>query len=356
MSAAESTSATRALMRLGASTATAVAMALDAICPEPVQRGEVAVVPAGESPFADLDGAAVAVSVAYVDGVTGGNVLLMTPRGARAIAAAMSGRPAPAGRAPDADAGAAASAEAGAAASPEAADAGAAAELGELELSAVAEAANQMFAAAASATGVVLGQDVEIAPPETRQLSAPAAAAADEAFDATPHAVVAAFEACGEPCRLVQLVPNAFVVRMTRALDEQGAEQLGDAATSARGGAGDDDAGAGEQRSLDEALRDVRVRVWAELGRTRVSLGEAPRLPAGAVLELDRKADDPVDLYVNGRRFGSGRLVLTDEGEWALRLEEVAGRVPALAGSEHGVRPPAVASDPPAGDVSTKEQ
>jgi flagellar motor switch protein FliN/FliY len=44
------------------------------------------------------------------------------------------------------------------------------------------------------------------------------------------------------------------------------------------------------------------------------------------VLELDRKADDPVDLYVNGLRFASGRLVLTDEGEWAIRLAEIAGR------------------------------
>jgi len=44
------------------------------------------------------------------------------------------------------------------------------------------------------------------------------------------------------------------------------------------------------------------------------------------VLELDRKADDPVDLYVNGLRFASGTLVLTDDGEWALRLAEVAGR------------------------------
>jgi flagellar motor switch protein FliN len=43
------------------------------------------------------------------------------------------------------------------------------------------------------------------------------------------------------------------------------------------------------------------------------------------VLELDRKADEPVDLFVNGLRFASGTLVLTDDGEWALRLAEVAG-------------------------------
>ena len=310
-----------ALMRLGASTAEAVAKALDAICAAPVERGDVSVVPADESPFngfAFADGPAVAVSVHYVDGVTGGNVLLMSVRAARAVAAAMGG----AGEAPDGDAAPT-----------------------ELELSAVAEAANQMFAAAASATGVVLSQEVEIAPPDTRVLDD--VAAAREAFDATPHAVSATFRVFDEPCRLVQLVPNAFVVRMTRALDEQGTEQLsGDAGLSALGIAGRAEAGA--ERALDDALRDIRVRVWAELGRTRVSLGAAPQLPPGAVLELDRKADDPVDLYVNGLRFASGRLVLTDEGEWALRLEEVAGR-------REGVRPSAVTSESPVGDDSTRE-
>ncbi|HEX7290928.1 MAG TPA: hypothetical protein VF250_07340, partial [Conexibacter sp.] len=85
---------TEALMRLGASTAEAVAKALDAICSAPVERGDVSVVQADESPFngfAFADGPAVAVSVHYVDGVTGGNVLLMSVRAARAIAAAMGG-------------------------------------------------------------------------------------------------------------------------------------------------------------------------------------------------------------------------------------------------------------------------
>jgi len=307
MSPADVATTADALMRLGASTAEAVAKSLDAICPEPVERGDVTVVPGEDSPFDGFpfeDGPAVAVSVHYVDGVTGGNVLLITARGARAIAAAMGESPAPEDDAQPTD----------------------------LELSAVAEAANQMFAAAASATGVVLSQGVEIAPPDTRLLES--ADAAREAFDATPHAVSATFRACGEPCRLVQLVPNAFVVRMTRALDEQGSEQLsGGAGLSALGIA--DRVEPGEERRLDDALRDIRVRVWAELGRTRVSLGEAPELPPGAVLELDRKADDPVDLYVNGLRFASGRLVLTDEGEWALRLEEVAGRTAPAAGPDN---------------------
>lgn len=281
--------ANEALMRLGASTAEAIAKVLDAIGGEPVERGQVTVVPGDESPFAAVELPAVAVSVAYVDGVTGGNVLLTSPAAARRLAAAMGG-----GGAPGDDGE----------------------ELSELELSAVAEAANQMMAAASSATSVVLGQTVEIAPPEARVLHA--AEEAQELFDATPHATSTTFLLGGEACRLVQLVPNAFVVRMTRALGELSHEPAG--------GQGPGDAVAIDRRALGDALRDIRVRVWAELGRTHVPIGQAPALPPGAVVELDRKAEDPVDLYVNGLRLGSGRLVLTDEGEWALRLVEVAGR------------------------------
>lgn len=280
-----------ALMRLGASTAEAIAKVLDSLCPDQVERGDVSVINPDMNPFGTLETPAVAVSVAYVDGVTGGNVFLMTAKGARRIAASMMGEPAP-----DDDA----------------------TELSVLELSAVAEAANQMMAAAAAAIGVVLGQDVEIAPPETRLFNS--ASEATDAYEMAPHGTRATFRVCDEPCRLIQLVPNAFVVRMTRALDEMGVEHV---SGGAQNGA---EAEAEEQVALDDALRDIRVRVWAELGRTRVPLGQAPDMPAGTVLELDRKAEDPVDLYVNGLRFASGTLVLTEDGEWALRLAEVAGR------------------------------
>lgn len=282
-----------ALMRLGASTAEAIAKVLESLCPEQVERGDVSVLNPDTSPFATIEVPAVAVSVAYVDGVTGGNVFLMTATGARRIAASMMGMPAPEDDST---------------------------ELSVLELSAVAEAANQMMAAAAAAIGVVLGQEVEIAPPETRLFSRSSEAA--EAYEMAPHGTRATFRVCDEPCRLVQLVPNAFVVRMTRALDEMGVEHVSGDGAHANGDGGEP---IDERVALDEALRDIRVRVWAELGRTRLPLGSAPEMPAGHVLELDRKADEPVDLYVNGLRFASGTLVLTDDGEWALRLAEVAG-------------------------------
>jgi flagellar motor switch protein FliN/FliY len=82
---------------------------------------------------------------------------------------------------------------------------------------------------------------------------------------------------------------------------------------------GDDEAEAGIPRA---AIRSVPVRVWAELGRTRMPVGRAVDLASGAVVDLDRAPDDPVDLYVNGRRFATGRLLLVED-EWAVRVETV---------------------------------
>jgi len=71
-------------------------------------------------------------------------------------------------------------------------------------------------------------------------------------------------------------------------------------------------------------LREVRVRLWAELGRTRMALGRAVGLAPGEVVELDAAVDDPVDIFVNGVRLGNGHLVVGDDGEWAFRVAEVS--------------------------------
>jgi flagellar motor switch protein FliN/FliY len=84
-------------------------------------------------------------------------------------------------------------------------------------------------------------------------------------------------------------------------------------------------------------LRDVTVRVWAELGRARLPVGRAAGLGPGSVVELDREVDEPVDVYANGRRIGTGRLLLVEGGEWAVQLEQV---------SASGDRPPGGGSGP----------
>jgi flagellar motor switch/type III secretory pathway protein FliN len=199
-----------------------------------------------------------------------------------------------------------------------------------------------MMAAAAAAIGVVLGQPVGISPPDTRVLDDPTKA--DELYGSAPYATSTTFLIAGESCRLIQLVPSAFVVRMARAMDDLSAEQRATPGEGAAAGAGAEvsatNGANGASVSLQEALGDISLRVWAELGRARMPLGKALSMPLGAVVDLDRAADAPVDLYVNGLRFAQGHLVLTDDGEWAVCVDEVGGPPRATVGRNRLPRRP----------------
>jgi flagellar motor switch protein FliN len=279
-----------ALLRLGASTAEAIAQVLEMFAPGAVERGEVSVLEGRDSPFGSIEPGTVAAGVSYVDGVTGANVFLAPPASARTLAERM---------------GAGADVEEG---SP----------LTEIELSAVSEASNQMMAAAAGAVGVVLGQEIEISPPQTRTIDS--AAQADEMFGSAPYATTTTFLVGGAACRLIQLVPSAFVTRVGQAMNEFAGEEGAAAAISSPDQGG--------PRDVEETLRGISMRVWAELGRTRLPLSDTLTLPLGAVVELDKHADAPVDLYVNGLRFAQGTLMVDDNGHWTIRLIEMENREP----------------------------
>jgi flagellar motor switch protein FliN/FliY len=62
-----------------------------------------------------------------------------------------------------------------------------------------------------------------------------------------------------------------------------------------------------------EALFDVPVRVSAVLGRARMPVGDLLRLGPGAVLELDRKVGEAIDIYVNDRLVARGEVVLVED-------------------------------------------
>jgi flagellar motor switch protein FliN len=72
-----------------------------------------------------------------------------------------------------------------------------------------------------------------------------------------------------------------------------------------------------------ERLHDVTVELTVEVGRTRMTLGQALSLGPGSVVTLDRLADKPVDLLVNGKPIARGEVVVIDE-EFGLRITEVA--------------------------------
>ncbi len=62
-----------------------------------------------------------------------------------------------------------------------------------------------------------------------------------------------------------------------------------------------------------EALFDVPVKVSAVLGRSKMDVGELLKLGPGAVLELDRKVGEAIDIYVNDRLVARGEVVLVED-------------------------------------------
>ena len=62
-----------------------------------------------------------------------------------------------------------------------------------------------------------------------------------------------------------------------------------------------------------EAVFDVPVQVSAVLGRAKMDIGDLLRLGPGAVLELDRKVGEAIDIYINNRLVARGEVVLVEE-------------------------------------------
>src|SRR5690242_15657907 len=89
-------------------------------------------------------------------------------------------------------------------------------------------------------------------------------------------------------------------------------------------------------------LTDVTVELTVEVGRTHMSLGETMSLGQGSVVTLDRLADKPVDLLVNGRPIARGEVVVIDE-QFGLRITEVNGAERGLpAAQPQAFEPPAL--------------
>lgn len=59
-----------------------------------------------------------------------------------------------------------------------------------------------------------------------------------------------------------------------------------------------------------ELVRDVRLNVTVELGRTNLPLKDVLQLGDGSLIKLDRLAGEPVDLAVNGRLIAQGEVVV----------------------------------------------
>ncbi len=74
-------------------------------------------------------------------------------------------------------------------------------------------------------------------------------------------------------------------------------------------------------KSID-LLGDVNLNVKIELGRTRMLVEDVLRLSEGAVVELDKLAGDPVDVYVNERHVARGEVLVLNDN-FCVRINEI---------------------------------
>lgn len=80
-------------------------------------------------------------------------------------------------------------------------------------------------------------------------------------------------------------------------------------------------------------LMDLTLPVSIELGRTRMTVQEILRLGRGSVIQLERLAGEPIDIYVGDRRFAEGEVVVLGEhfGVRVTRILSTGGAVTAAA-------------------------
>lgn len=71
-----------------------------------------------------------------------------------------------------------------------------------------------------------------------------------------------------------------------------------------------------------DLLKDVTLKVKVELGRGRMHLRDVLRLCEGSVVELDKLAGDPLEIYVNERLVGKGEVLVLNEN-FCVRITKV---------------------------------
>ncbi len=79
----------------------------------------------------------------------------------------------------------------------------------------------------------------------------------------------------------------------------------------------------GEKGGIDiERILDIPVTITAELGRTKMVINDLLQLSHGSVIELEKLAGEPLDIYVNERLIAKGEVVVVNE-KFGIRLTDI---------------------------------
>ncbi len=280
------------------------------------------------------------VNVEYVTGISGANVLIIRDRDACVMVDLMMGGN---GQSP-----------------PD--------ELGEIHLSAISEAMNQMMGSASTALSTIIKERVEISPPTVEIVNF----ATDElkgtigqkgqilakvSFRMTIEGLV--------DSEIMQLIPVDFAKTMVKNLMDEmtgeqkpthqtppvaaAAEPAGIHRPETYGAEKTQPAQPGPVKPVAESsgipvkpatfaplksnyqtkeianidlIMDVPLQITVELGRSRKTIREILALTPGSVVELDKLAGEPVDLLVNGKLLAKGEVVVIDEN-FGIRVTDI---------------------------------
>lgn len=74
-----------------------------------------------------------------------------------------------------------------------------------------------------------------------------------------------------------------------------------------------------------EAVYDIPVQISVVLGKTSMQVSQLLKLGRGAVLELDRKVGEPIDIYVNNRLVARGEVVVVEDRIGVTMTEIIKG-------------------------------
>ncbi|MEM7660732.1 MAG: flagellar motor switch protein FliN [Pseudomonadota bacterium] len=77
-----------------------------------------------------------------------------------------------------------------------------------------------------------------------------------------------------------------------------------------------------ENPALAQRLMDVPVQVDVVLGEARMPIEDLQNMASGDIVALERRANEPVDIYVSDRLMARGKLVIAD-GELGVTLTEI---------------------------------
>lgn len=283
----------------------------------------------------------VALEVLYTEGLTGANLLIMKIADAAVISSLMMGG--------DGNVEADVS------------------ELGELELSAVAEAMNQMVGSSATSLSTMLGFPVNISPPASRVWRAKGDKLADH-VDENEEIVKIAFRLTIEDHVDSEIMlilrydtANAIINKMTGVEEEptkeapvpvnEASEKMEAPKSS---GSRPVETLPQEQMPLSPAINrdqnvqraefapltavethetknidlilDVPLEISVVLGRTKKTIQDILDLGTGSLIELDKLTEEPVEILVNGKRVALGEVVVIDEN-FGVRITSIINSI-----------------------------